>query len=507
MSEPSVYIVTEGPQHFRLQLRTDGAFVRVERQPTCLVADIGDGRETPLRQQFGFYEYARLTGMVAQVWMQGWQPPASRRSGWRGAREWARNQIVKALRRHMHAPWQRLIEAVNPQVLAVHKALFAATFSAAQLTFAEALYREPYLVRDILHYRAAAMAVSKIDQLGARVLQERVRNSAHLAALEALAKSLGVQVQRFVFMTVPTPLKVEVALDLLKNWRGLFAPDGAPYRSLNRTLMNLPGGVPAQLLCRLAQLRLPRPLLSRTELLVALLAPHAAVNQRVFLFARPAHIKRALQLVSAHVHQPLSARGTADLAFLVRFLADYPEQHHGNLVGLAKKSIRWHRQAPEREVARLATRLGPVIALDTPVARPPMALPAHPGVRFLATVGEIVQEGALMQHCIVSYVPQALAGRCYLFHVEHKGQTASVMVDARGRVVQAHGPHNRPTPAAVWGRRVLGSWGRELSSSRPLVDAYLEQEQNEAMEAEVDWREEWREAGVTTIWGHGGRFF
>ena len=57
----------------------------------------------------------------------------------------------------------------------------------------------------------------------------------------------------------------------LHDWRGLFSPDARTYRSLDRTLMNLPDGVPAEPVWLLSRARLERPLLWRFALTALLL--------------------------------------------------------------------------------------------------------------------------------------------------------------------------------------------------------------------------------------------
>ena len=147
----------------------------------------------------------------------------------------------------MHAPWPRLVGGVEPQVVAVHRAISAATLSAARLSLGEALSHEGSLVHDILHYRAAASAAANLAQLGVDALTAQVQNSGHLPARTAFAHPRGVQGK--VSSTAPA-LEVPRALALTPNWRGLFAPGGNPSRSLNRTRMDLPGGRPANLVCR-----------------------------------------------------------------------------------------------------------------------------------------------------------------------------------------------------------------------------------------------------------------
>ena len=138
--------------------------------------------------------------------------------------------------------------------------------------------------------------------------------------------------------------------------------------------------------------------------------------------------------------------------------SDFPDRHNGTIIGLAEKSIRWHRQDRTADVQRVADNYG----RNTEVANPPIPLPEHEGIKFLGTVGDICQEEYDMQHCIASYVHEAINGYCYLFHVEHGGEAASVKVNTYGRIVQAHGPRNGRNQAVEWGKRHLSRWGAGL---------------------------------------------
>ena len=74
-----------------------------------------------------------------------------------------------------------------------------------------------------------------------------------------------------------------------------------------------------------------------------------------------------------------------------------------------------------------------------------------------------------MDNCIASYAQSAVAGECFLFHVRHRGEHASVEVDPRGNVRQAEGPSNSSNHAAAWGAERLHEWGRSLArASEPL---------------------------------------
>ena len=75
---------------------------------------------------------------------------------------------------------------------------------------------------------------------------------------------------------------------------------------------------------------------------------------------------------------------------------------------------------------------------------------------------DIVDEGQRMGHCVASYVPEAIAGRCYLFHVDHEGDAATVMVQWDGAITEAAGPRNRRNEALPWGVGQLRQWARWL---------------------------------------------
>ena len=466
LPHPSKYRVTQHTRGFSLE-GPGRPRVRVSCRPTFLEVEPGVyGGDSSHR--FGFYSFYKLNAAVAAGLMREWQPPPREGASWPHVRQWAITQTEKAVNHLVLQQWHRLLETIAPTVLAVHRAIFAATLGAAAAASWPELYRDPYLVPDILRYRAAAIAVRHFERLGDRARQQKVTSSLHATALKALATELGVVVD--IAVGYPTRHSAEVdtdrigsALDSLHEWRGLFSPTGRPYRSLNRTLMQLPGGVPNGLVCELQSMHLRRPLVDRAEVLMATLFAanrrrgYTDRHQRVLANAHVPQIREALKRVAAHTRNDLRFRRTRDLQFLVRFLLDCPEDHRGTIVGLADKAIRWHRHQLASERARLVEAYGAA----TVVAAPPVASLVDPAIRRLATVEEIASEGEQMGHCIASHIASAVEGSCYLFHVDHGGEAATVLVWRDG-MVEAHGPGNQRNRAATWGRRVFGRWGREL---------------------------------------------
>jgi hypothetical protein len=192
--------------------------------------------------------------------------------------------------------------------------------------------------------------------------------------------------------------------------------------------------------------------------------PAAGLNRfRIFHHATATEIADAVRRIGTSTNRPLHPRRPEDLRFAIRYLCDHPEPYHGNLPGLVERVIRWHRQVHERE--RLEERIAELGGCDQPAIPPPIPLPAVPGVTFLGTVGEIVEEGTRMRHCIATRAEDALHGRCYLFHIDHQGERASVEVSPEGRIAEAQGPHNTDNVAVSWGATLLRAWGASLNPS------------------------------------------
>lgn len=474
----SRYTFTETPSEGRgrsVQIEGEGRnTVFVDITPTCLLVRYRDERGGWYIQPYGFFDYYPFAADVTSGLILGWKPPEGRR-GWPGVRGWVHRQTGRAISKRLHAHYKSCLRDIDPTVLALQRNVFAATFSAPALMFREELYREGHLVNDLIQYRAAAVALANLerfrDLLRSRVhleAEQKILRSMERKNLEKLAEAMEVKLSIHVLPRGHyrrDPLGIDEALEMMENWRGLFSPTGKSYRSLDRTLMNLPGGVPPGLVPYLSLVRLERPVLSRSELVVLALyekwcLQHGSPRRNASVFHRASHdrIARATRLVAQHTRNPLSSRRANDLRFIVRFLMDYPEEHEGNIVGLAEKSIRWHRHQQEQETERILERLG----RDRLAEAPPIPVPQEPDVRFLPSVEEVCREGMQMNNCVGTYAGRAAGGQCYLFHISHAGEEATVEVSRAGRVVQAAGPRNEINAASRWGKRVLNRWGKKF---------------------------------------------
>lgn len=434
--------------------------VVVAFRPTGLEAAHGRAAE---RERFGFFSFGRLLEFVARGLLRDWQPA----DGWFGARAWAQQQTARALARRLREQWLRLVGLADPTVRDVQRAIFAATFGDAPLAAEPALYRQPFLVQDILNFPACAVAVRNAYSLTRDLSVRRLLNAPCAREVRELARAMGVPLVMHAAPAAEPDLATQ--LDGLGDWKALFSDTGEDYRSLNRTLMNLPGRVPHRLVCHLRHVHLDRPIEHRLELLV--LTQYAGLrtdreaagepradHTHLLQHAKAGQVRESLARLARHLRQALDPRRASDVKQLVQFVTDYPEAHSGNLLGLTERAIAWHRDRHEEHTNAMRQHYG----ADTPTMPPPIPLPDAIGVRFLDTVGAVCAEAERMRHCVSSYIELSVQGNCYLFHVSHQGEEATVEVGCEGKVRQSQGPRNQPNRASAWGRRVLNRWARLL---------------------------------------------
>jgi hypothetical protein len=419
-----------------------------------------------------------LVDVMARVLRRSWRR-ADGSYPWKRAAEAAQRRTARSIYHRVAAETKRLLRAVPDEVLVTQRSVFAATFGNG-MDMSPDLYGPEFamLRRDVRRYRAAAAALVMGPELAERAVWAELQASAEFTAATTMAERAGLQIALNPVGQPPGSNPTRACLErLARGWMGLFSPDGTPYPALARTLMNLPGGVPPKTLGRLAGIRLARPVTDRAVLLAVLTAPCALRGTlgmppwahdgtrgddgqltRMLQHATREQVCHAVQIAGAAMHRPLSARRVADIADAMSWACDYPGEHRGTVVGLARKSARWHRDKMQAEAAKAIEQLGG----DRKTTVPAVPLPGAEGVEFLATVARVADEGAQMNHCAASYAQAAVAGRCYLFHVEHSGEHATAEVSPRGKVSQVRGPGNQDNGASRYGRRVLARWGRQL---------------------------------------------
>jgi hypothetical protein len=366
-------------------------------------------------------------------------------------------EICRELKQEIEAQRRRLVAKVPRTVVRVQTTCMRNAGWCGWLPLQPELYERELIVADVLRYRAAAVALANCDfDRGARSDAEWHRRNAD------------------------RKVRLRRAITHMESWRGMFSPDGEPYRSLDRTLMNVPPSVPADCLLLLDGVCLQRPLKSLAEFGFTLGLLGASVRTRggsarwteaqqrwekslvrLATITTLAEIEAGAARVFAATRRRVKRLTWRQIEFFVGFLADYPGEHHGRLGGLVTKAIRWHRGLSDPDEVVRSLGLAPAAA----TAVPPIPPPAVEGIRLLGTVGEIVAEGHAMQHCIAFRAAEGTAGATYFFHVEHGGAAATIAVGRYGGVKEASGPRNTANRATRWGRRRLEEWSEELRQS------------------------------------------
>lgn len=460
----SKYDITERPDGFVISALNRNP-VRVTSHPTHLEISFlhrnFHGDRAPITHTANFYQYYALSHAVASGLLQFWQRPEDKQQDYepKWLRPWATRQTARAIGRRIHKQWQRLLARVDPEVLATHKAVFVASGMnpESDFVFKPAIYGSSHIASDIQKYRACAMLAStNPDRLYRHYVAERL-------------STVDSNFDRFKLHRKAIDLAPEALIQNWDSWPVLYSDTSRPYTSLLRTLFNVPGGIPPDSLTNLSMVHLTRPITNRRELLLVLNTPnclHPELITSIFQQATTAQIKTAIRRLSAHLRLDLSPNKSMDIGRLARFVADYPEPHSGNLMGLLDKSIAWHRHAQARERESLLTKYEG----STRLAQPPVALPPQPEIRLIATVDDIRQESIEMNHCVATYADEAISGECYLFHVDYRGEQATIQLDPDGEIVQASGPRNGHNLAVRWGKRQLKRWGDSIpTGARPRL--------------------------------------
>jgi hypothetical protein len=274
---------------------------------------------------------------------------------------------------------------------------------------------------------------------------------------------------------------------VMRSWRGLFAPDGVAYRSLDRTLMNLPDGIYPALVCTLRHVRLERPITDPLELHL-LLECVALAKQRgqqlpwlhALQHARAAAIRAGLERIAAATHRAaLDPQKPSDLRFVATYLLDAQGGAADRFEHVVGHAVRRHA---ERQRRRPVNDLWPMPWRVRAAARgrrsrrhpdggpaPATARRGRPAISRHRRRGD--RRGATHAPLRRDLRRARDPRDCFLFHAEHAGAAASLEVGAEGVVRQATGPGNRHNAACDWGRRELARWvARWPPHERPPVD-------------------------------------
>jgi hypothetical protein len=495
----SRYHIMERSQGFRIEGGLDRIPVDVHLNGThWTVRDALEDDEEKFVYPYsiGLYNFRSLVRTIANRLMGMWHPDENTLV-WGGIYDWAIAQTSHAICTRVRDQWQRLLVTLPEAVRRVTRRVFAATFNSYDLGCEtwDALYTGEYaqLIQDIVKFPAAAIACHCATRLGVNVAQS-LRIQREFSKQGSLPGSTEDRFGTIYKRTWTDPFvekdqDAEIALArrsrtarLASDWKAFFSYTGTAYRSLNRTLMALPGAIPYGLLCSFPYARPERPVTDRVELLALLffceqlglyryqdkegryeerpVAEHWAYS--LFSKATREGIARALHRYDAHMHREPRALTASSIYDLVRFIclhcAQLPAASKQNVVGLTELAIEKHNEQFQQMLAEAIEH----VDANAYLAIPPIEPPVNPVIRLLRTAAEVVQEGWHMGHCIPMYVDEAIRGQAYLFHVTYQGEEASAMVSAQGHVVMCQGPRSRTNGASAYGIRILSRWAKGL---------------------------------------------
>lgn len=254
---------------------------------------------------------------------------------------------------------------------------------------------------------------------------------------------------RLYAATTPEPSDVAA-------WRQRLSPT-VPNKALNKTLDKMPPAISYKQIVRLSTIRLESPITSRLHLIFILCASdhhNWGLHERTVVSATPAMIQQVGVLHGKVLKAQSKTRVIGDLA---QQILDYPEPYGGDLLGLAQRSMEWHRQIANAEDAG-----GGILPADTPLAVPThldLDALAERGITLLRTAGDCYAEHDKMHHCIHTYASKAAKGLCFLFHAVYTKDDvtthATLEVSPQREVIQAQGPMNQKNAACTYGVQEL----------------------------------------------------
>jgi hypothetical protein len=410
------------------------------------------------------YAYYPLIDRAVDRIYDTWNPPKKSESRKRevAVTKYCKASTGKSLNKIIHEIWKRKRDTLDPTIIALHKKLFSVSRGSGDWQRVDTILRHKasfkYLIDDLLKYQAARIAILHYFDSGNDV-------------------------------------------DLLRDWKIAYAKDDKLYTSLNKTLMNFPGGVIYYNALALKSLRLSEPITSRIRMYAyAMIARSYAVREhnseeklmRVLAKSTDDDIKKAIRYMWHYFPATFTGdfRKIKGIEHAFTLIFDYPASMIGdwNILGLAKRAelyqhdlalqeqVRqqeWETQRAKWEAESVARReqweKEQAILKASKTALPPIKLPEEEHIGFLDNYEMVVQEGIHMQHCIANYAEAAVKGRCYLFHVNYEGEMASVEVNPSGFVNQSYGPRDSINKASEHGRKVLTEWAKKLQNKTPVL--------------------------------------
>lgn len=426
------YVADRSPVAVEL-MDGDFAFMVKSRQRATWVPG-GVGYSSRIIPTIKFFD---LLNEVSTFLLHDWQSPEAG-PGFPMMHTWAAKKTATAIGKRLSNYWNDVCAQVDQAVLDTQRAVFAACGPSMQADnlLEPGLYANKYFVQDVIRYRSAALLVGRPD-----------------------------------LFDVCRPWT-------FANWRTAYSYDRKSVsRSLNKTLDRIPGAVPPQIVGSIQSLNLDRSLDDRMVMFAYGYAANRFADDdycstafEILDRSSADQIRRAIQMVNRNLTgKVLDMRRQKEILENLHIIYDYhpylqtDAARNATIVGWAEASLENHEELHKAAVLEYEARKA------EPTCAPPIPLPDDPRITFLDSVGAILEEGALMGHCVGGYSDLATKGRCFLFHVElDGGDKATGEVGADGSVRQVRGPRNKNNKAAEYGKKALKKWGRQLAKASPV---------------------------------------
>lgn len=427
--------------------------------------------------------YHKILEALIHILYSSWSRPhkyARDYSSGQKIERWARGRTKMAIGPRFHKEWLDMLSLADPKVIGVQRKFFASTFKWTNDVASSWVYEDKYIVRDLMKYRAASHVLYCLDTLlshhGKRRVNELIAENADIVGLR---DRYGVEpAARIMHRPVPDQSK-KIAM---ANWVDLLSENETMYRSLNRTLMNLPGKMSSRLFCWFPEITLTRPITDRVELTTVLsyaeFASEQALEERrhidTVMNARRNEIIDGWRIFARSTNRGEDfTHRTNDIRVFMGWLADFPDSATGNFVGTVKRCAAWHRDFDMEKHFKYAREVG----YGAKTAMPPIPLPEDGSVKFLDTAYDVANEGFEMQHCVSGYVEKALNGSSYLFSILRDGERATAEVSNSGRIVQVSGQRNYDNKTCKWAQSYLKDWASGLSVNGECLPPVIRHEQ------------------------------
>ncbi len=326
--------------------------------------------------------------------------------------------------------------AVSPQLEFAEEELSQFHHDDVPWLYSEAVLFHPYILRDISHLRAAALAATVVER--------------------------GYTWPTLCHETAPTP---EALAHRMEHWGALYVAPGSCARSVARTLGAWGECAPGVDLLELASIPIQRPIPSLLHLSLLADFSRAVMMDEdcawvwnlvpVILRASEDEVRHALARVMKVLHKQDDPDDHVPL-FVQMVTRAGPTSGH-TLGSVAKGVVAWFAS-----FTRATAGNGQEAGGGALLAHPKVPLPCVDGLRFIATPAQLIAEGRDMHHCAAIHMALARSGEAFLFHAERDGTRATIMVDQDGFLLEARGPCNTENEAVHWGGEAVGHWARQL---------------------------------------------